>query len=114
VPVTRENAKFVEPMLLLAGETLPKGPGWTYELKLDGYRAIAMKTGGEVRLRSRNDKYFNGKYPGIPTLSVTRVIEAVQLTIDGKAERGSVAAGRQGYSTRSRMEIHRRLRTQRG
>jgi ATP-dependent DNA ligase len=52
-------------MLLLAVETLPEGPGWTYELKLDGYRAIAMKTGGEVRLRSRNDKDFNGKYPAI-------------------------------------------------
>ena len=52
-------------MLLLAVETLPDGPGWAYELKLDGYRAQAVKTGGTVRLRSRNDKDFNAKYPGI-------------------------------------------------
>jgi ATP-dependent DNA ligase len=38
---------------------------WTYELKLDGYRAIGVKTGGTVRLRSRNDKDFAQKYPGI-------------------------------------------------
>jgi ATP-dependent DNA ligase len=52
-------------MLLLPAEALPEGAGWAYELKLDGYRAVAMKTGGEVRLRSRNDKDFNAKYSGI-------------------------------------------------
>jgi ATP-dependent DNA ligase len=50
-------------MLRLAVETLPEGPGWTYELKLDGYRALAIKARNEVRLRSRNDKDFSGKYP---------------------------------------------------
>jgi ATP-dependent DNA ligase len=57
VTVTRQNAKFVEPMLLLAAETLPD--------KLDGFRAPAIKTDGKVRFRSRNDKDFNQKYPGI-------------------------------------------------
>jgi ATP-dependent DNA ligase len=52
-------------MLLLPAEIVPEGPGWTYELKLDGFRALAIKTGGLVRLRSRNDKDFNGKYPTI-------------------------------------------------
>jgi ATP-dependent DNA ligase len=52
-------------MLLLPADTLTAGPIWTYELKLDGFRAIGLKTGGEVRLRSRNDKDFNWKYPGI-------------------------------------------------
>jgi ATP-dependent DNA ligase len=35
-----------------------KGPQWAYELKLDGYRAIAFKSKGRVHLRSRNDKDF--------------------------------------------------------
>jgi len=65
VPPREIKAKFVEPMLLLSAETLPEGHGWTYEVKLDGYRALAIKTGGVVRLRSRNDKDFNRKYPGI-------------------------------------------------
>jgi bifunctional non-homologous end joining protein LigD len=34
-------------------------------IKLDGYRAIAFKSGGRVHLRSRNDKDFGGKYPSI-------------------------------------------------
>ena len=52
-------------MLLQAGETLPEGANWVYELKLDGYRAIAIKTNGKVHLRSRNDKDFTARYPPI-------------------------------------------------
>ena len=35
------------------------------ELKLDGYRALAMKTAGKVQLRSRNDNDFSLRYHGI-------------------------------------------------
>jgi DNA ligase D-like protein (predicted ligase) len=52
-------------MLLLRSETLPEGPEWIYELKLDGYRALAIKGGRKVQLRSRNDNDFSGKYPSI-------------------------------------------------
>jgi ATP-dependent DNA ligase len=34
-------------MLLHRTERLPEGPNWLYELKLDGYRAIAVKSGGK-------------------------------------------------------------------
>jgi ATP-dependent DNA ligase len=46
-------------MLLLKTERLPAGENWLYELKIDGYRSIAFKTGGKVHLRSRNDKDFS-------------------------------------------------------
>jgi bifunctional non-homologous end joining protein LigD len=52
------KAKFIEPMLLLRTEKLPEGPDCQYELKLDGYRALAIKTSGKVHLRSRNDNEF--------------------------------------------------------
>jgi bifunctional non-homologous end joining protein LigD len=68
-------------MLLLAATTLPEGPGWTYELKLDGYRAIGVKTGGAVQLRSRSDKDFNPKYPAIATALAALPDETV---VDGE------------------------------
>jgi len=52
-------------MLLLRTDKLPEGDGWKYEVKFDGYRALAIKTGGQVRLRSRNDKDFMKRYPGV-------------------------------------------------
>jgi len=52
-------------MLLLPMRTLPEGANWAYELKLDGYRALAVKTNGQVHLRSRNNKDFNAKYPAV-------------------------------------------------
>jgi DNA ligase D-like protein (predicted ligase) len=81
VPSREIKAKFIEPMLLLSAEALPKGLGWTHELKLDGYRAIAIKTSGEVLLRSRNDKDFNRKYPGI-----ARALPAIpdETVVDGE------------------------------
>jgi DNA ligase D-like protein (predicted ligase) len=57
------KAQFIPPMLLLKTERLPSEARWLYQLKLDGYRAIAFKTGGKVHLRSRNDKDFSARYP---------------------------------------------------
>ena len=81
MPLHNTRARFIEPMLLLRTERLPEGTGLVYELKLDGYRAVAFKTGGRVHLRSRNDKDFNGKYPGIAKALAAMPDETV---IDGE------------------------------
>lgn len=65
MPTHTTKAAFVEPMLLLPASKLPEGAAWIYELKLDGYRAIAIKSNGRVQLRSRNNKDFNRKYPAV-------------------------------------------------
>ena len=52
-------------MLLLSAGKLPQGPDWLYEIKLDGYRALAIKAGGGVQLRSRNDNDFTARYAPI-------------------------------------------------
>lgn len=67
MPRQKTKAEFIAPMLLVRSDTLPEGPTWAYELKLDGYRAIAIKSYGVAHLRSRNNKSFDGKYPAMRT-----------------------------------------------
>jgi bifunctional non-homologous end joining protein LigD len=41
-------------------------PGdWIYEVKLDGYRALALRSGSETKLLSRNQKNLGKKFPEI-------------------------------------------------
>src|SRR5262245_12729044 len=78
---------FMEPMLLLKSEMLPDDPRrWAYELKLDGYRAIAFKRGGTVQLRSRNDNDFSVRYAplvrGLAKLPDQTVIDGEVVALD--------------------------------
>jgi ATP-dependent DNA ligase len=41
----KTKAGFVEPMDCLPVRKLPEGSQWLWEMKLDGYRAIAVKSG---------------------------------------------------------------------
>jgi ATP-dependent DNA ligase len=80
----KQKARFIDPMLLLKMERLPEGSDLLYELKLDGYRAIAYKTAGKVYLRSRNDNDIAVRY-----LSIVTALKAMP---DGTVLDGEVVA----------------------
>ena len=65
---------------------LPEGPDWTYEVKLDGYRAIGVKTTSEAILYSRNGKNFNKRYPylaeAVGDLPADTVIDGEVVALD--------------------------------
>jgi bifunctional non-homologous end joining protein LigD len=50
-------------MECLAVPKVPDGSVWVYEIKLDGYRALGIKSDGVVRLQSRRNNSFNRHYP---------------------------------------------------
>jgi DNA ligase D-like protein (predicted ligase) len=59
----KRKADFIEPMDCAPVAKLIDGPGWVYEIKLDGYRAVAVKSGRAINLFSRRHKSFNHQYP---------------------------------------------------
>ncbi|HEY0680155.1 MAG TPA: DNA ligase D [Chitinophagaceae bacterium] len=54
--------KDIEPMLATLVDKPVEDNGWLYELKWDGYRAIAYMSNGKAQIRSRNNKSFDDKY----------------------------------------------------
>ena len=81
VKAPQVKGRFIEPMLLLRTEKLPEGPQWLTELKIDGYRCLAIKSEGKVQLRSRNDNDFTVRYAGIANALTSMPDETV---LDGE------------------------------
>jgi bifunctional non-homologous end joining protein LigD len=80
-PRTRQPA-FVQPMAARVVDTLPEGDEWIYEVKFDGYRALLLKNGDHVQIRSRNDKDLTNTYPSVAASG--RRLQAVQAVLDGE------------------------------
>jgi ATP-dependent DNA ligase len=53
----------VAPQLARSAGEIPDGPGWLYEPKLDGFRAIVFVDGADVVIQSRGGKPLNRYFP---------------------------------------------------
>ena len=71
----------VKPMLATLVNEPFDNPDWQYEVKWDGYRAIAYINDGAVEIASRNNKSFTEKY-----YSITNIMKkwAINVVLDGE------------------------------
>ena len=76
-------------------------PAWAFELKWDGYRALALVTSDATVLRSRNGQDLTRRYPELGDLRRRLMCqeavldgEVVVLRPDGTPDFGALAAGR--------------------
>jgi bifunctional non-homologous end joining protein LigD len=74
--------QFVRPMKATAITELPKGSEWIYEVKWDGYRALALKHGNDVRLLSLKEKDLTHDFPAVA--DAVRSVNAGTVLIDGE------------------------------
>ena len=56
---------FIPPMKCRLVKNPPKGEEWIYEIKFDGFRALAIKRGEDVQLLSRSAKDLTARFPEI-------------------------------------------------
>jgi ATP-dependent DNA ligase len=92
------------------------GQGWVYEIKLDGYRAIAVKSDRVVNLFSRRHKSFNHQYPhlveALGELPEDTVVDGEVVALDNSgrpksmATLGAVRLGTGAGSSTSSMPKH--------
>jgi len=88
----------IHPMLATLGDGPFDDPKWLFEIKWDGYRAIAFLDGGAVRLVSRNQNDLTAAYPDLG--SIGNYVKARTAILDGEI----VALDEQGRPSFSLMQ----------
>ncbi len=88
----------IHPMLAESVDEPFDGPDWLFEIKWDGYRAIAFIENGKVRLVSRNQNDLTPRYPELRDLA--RFIKAKNAILDGEV----VALDDEGRASFSLMQ----------
>jgi bifunctional non-homologous end joining protein LigD len=94
----------------------PSGPGWTHEVKHDGFRLLARKEGERVTLWTRHGTNFTDRLPrvaeAVGKLSVEQALldgEAVVLRPDGHSDfealRTNAGATRASYVAFDLLEL---------
>jgi len=73
----------MEPMLSAISETgIPKGDGWSYEPKWDGFRTLVYRDGDEVALMSRGGRPMTRYFPEL--LPAFRALGPAKFVLDGE------------------------------
>jgi bifunctional non-homologous end joining protein LigD len=96
-------AEFIDPMQCKLVAVLPESEGWQYEIKLDGYRALAVKHAGKTRLLSRRNNVLNARFAAIAeafdALADDTVLDGEIVALDAEGQPSFNLL--QNYHTRS-------------
>src|SRR5262249_43807395 len=71
------------PMLATAVDAIPHGDDWVFEVKWDGFRALAVVRGGEVQLVSRNGNDLTGRFRPVAR-ALQHTVRSPNLVLDGE------------------------------
>jgi ATP-dependent DNA ligase len=69
----------IEPMLAKLAEELPRGEGYLFEPKWDGFRAIVFRGGSEVYIQSRDLRPFDRYFPDLHDVLLEKLPEGCIL-----------------------------------
>jgi bifunctional non-homologous end joining protein LigD len=103
--VKRPMPSAIQPMLASVIEKPFDDPNWLFEIKWDGYRAIAFIVNGSVRLVSRNHNDLTPRYPELRDFA--KFLNANNAVLDGEV----VVLDDQGRSSFSLMQQRTGIRS---
>ncbi len=103
--VKRPIPTQIHPMLATSVDKPFDNPDWLFEIKWDGYRAVAFIQNGKVRLVSRNQNDLTAQYPELHDLP--RFVQAEAAVLDGEI----VALDEDGRSSFSLMQQRTGIRS---
>jgi bifunctional non-homologous end joining protein LigD len=72
-----------KPMLATSEEHVPHRDDWSFEVKFDGYRALAYVHGGECRLESRNDQDLTERFAPVAK-EIVKATKSPYAVLDGE------------------------------
>jgi len=72
----------IEPMLAALQREIPRGDGWLYEPKWDGFRAIVFRDGDRVHIGSRNELPLERYFPEV--VEVVKEAFPARVVADGE------------------------------
>src|SRR5918911_4787969 len=93
------------PQLAKSAKALPKGPGWVYEPKWDGFRSIAFVDGGKVHLQSRNGKPLTRYFPELAFPEGRYVLDGEIVLFDDRGRQDFDALGQRIHPAESRIRM---------
>src|SRR5262245_27958719 len=70
-------------MLATSVDEAPEGDEWVFEVKWDGFRALAIARGGEVTLTSRNANDLTGRFPTVAR-AIEHAVRSPNVVLDGE------------------------------
>src|SRR6185437_9305545 len=70
-------------MLATSVDEAPVGDDWVYEVKWDGFRALAIVRGGEAALVSRNANDLTGRFPTV-VRAIEHAVRTPNVVLDGE------------------------------
>ncbi|MGN6429574.1 MAG: DNA ligase D [Gaiellaceae bacterium] len=86
-------------MLATLERDVPKGEGWLFEVKWDGFRALAYLTQGDARLTSRTGNDLTQRFPNVAK-ELPKALKTPNCVLDGEV----CAIDEQGRSSFSLMQ----------
>ena len=81
-PAPRAGRTY-SPMLATLAQEVPRGAGWEFEVKWDGYRAIAVVSQGEATLTSRNGNDLTARFQHVAK-EIVKAVKTPDCVLDGE------------------------------